>query len=118
MTTHPEPSQVTERYTISPTPHVPNSKLPVIVYRKVLLGYSEDAKIDFLENNGWKKGGQWGPYPIPHFHSTVHECYVVIRGKGTYVLGKSPIDDEVNETGEKNGLVIDMEEGDVFVLPV
>ncbi|KAF7560995.1 hypothetical protein G7046_g3137 [Stylonectria norvegica] len=106
-----------EVYFIRPTPHVPNSKLPVVVYRKALLGHTDDSKIQFIHNNGWEKTGQWGPYDVAHFHSTIHEAYVVLRGRGTYILGKSPIDPDVDEDGQENGLRLPMEDGDVFVLP-
>ncbi|KAK2612593.1 hypothetical protein QQS21_001365 [Conoideocrella luteorostrata] len=106
-----------ELHVVAPTPHVPNSKLPVMLYRKAFLKVSYDEMIKVIEGNGWAKGSHWGVYPTAHFHSNSHECYAIIRGKGTYVLGKSPIDNDVGGDGEKIGRDLLVEQGDIVVLP-
>ncbi|KAF2193524.1 hypothetical protein K469DRAFT_691090 [Zopfia rhizophila CBS 207.26] len=106
-----------EQHFLSSTPHVPNSKLPILVYRGVLQGFSADGMLEHIQSNEWIKGGQWKAYAVAHFHSNVHECYAVIKGKSTYQLGKSPIDAEVDEEGRENGMKLKVAEGDVFVLP-
>lgn len=45
-----------EEYYLKPTPYVPNSDLPVLVYRNVLPSpHDEDSATDFLEANSWEK---------------------------------------------------------------
>lgn len=111
-----------ESYVIPPTPHVPNSHLPVLVYRNALPDTSPDGILSLIESNKWIKGGQWKgsltSIGIPHFHSNTHECYAVISGKTKYLLGRGPLDGEVNEEGRPNGMLLSVGKGDVFVLPV
>ncbi|PSN75531.1 hypothetical protein BS50DRAFT_568165 [Corynespora cassiicola Philippines] len=105
------PNLLPELLHIPPTPHIPNSSLPVLVYRQALATFPYDAILSLLQQNGWKKGGQWKTYKTAHFHSNVHECYVVIHGKCRYLLGCRP------EDGAAGGVEMDIEVGDVFVLP-
>jgi uncharacterized protein YjlB len=111
----PEP----EVFYLPPTRYVPNSKLPVLVYRGVLGSSPTPESIrSQIEPNKWIRGGQWKTYPTPHFHSVSHECYAVFQGKSTFRLGKSPIDPDTNEHGERLGHDVVLERGDVIVLPV
>ncbi|RDW83505.1 putative cupin protein [Coleophoma crateriformis] len=110
---HVEP----ELHYVHPTPHSPNSKLPIIVYRGALQDTSAESILSTIEPNAWLKGGQWKTYKIPHFHSNTHECYGIIKGSSTYLLGKSPIDPDTYENGEPIGFVLHVKVGDVFVLP-
>lgn len=51
-----------EQYILPPTPHVPNSPLPVLVYRNVLPpSLTVDSVQKFIERNGWKR--QVGTFP-------------------------------------------------------
>ena len=122
MSPIPPPTPVTpETHLIPPTQHSPNSALPIIVYRQVLTDTSPSAILSTIEPNGWLKGGQFKASPaskVPHFHSVCHECYGIIRGRSTYLLGKSPVDEDVDGLGRKLGLELRVEKGDVFVLPV
>ncbi|EOD50968.1 putative cupin domain protein [Neofusicoccum parvum UCRNP2] len=110
---HVEP----ETFWVKPTPHVPNSALPVVVYRKALSDTSPENILSAIERNGWLKGGQWKTYKVAHFHSNTHECYGIIRGNTTYLLGKSPEDADIDDEGNPNGTKFFAEAGDVFVLP-
>ena len=111
----PEP----EPYYLPPTHFVPNSKLPVLVYRGVL-GDSPtpDSVRSLIEPNKWIRGGQWKTYPTAHFHSVSHECYAVFQGRSTFRLRKSPIDPETNERGDRLGVDVKLAKGDIIVLPV
>lgn len=52
-----------EVYHCGQTPFVPNSKLPILVYRDVLpKPFSEEATKQFLEKNEWPYG-VWRPFP-------------------------------------------------------
>ncbi|KAF1809885.1 hypothetical protein P152DRAFT_402384 [Eremomyces bilateralis CBS 781.70] len=101
---------------VNPTPHVPNSHLPVLFYRSVFENVNEEAIRTAIEKHGWMKGGQWGTYKVPHFHTTTHECYAVLKGKCSYGLGRSPLDQGQGED-KGTGKVIQITQGDVFVLP-
>jgi uncharacterized protein YjlB len=104
---------------LPPTRYVPNSKLPVLVYRGVLGSSPTPESIrSQIEPNKWIRGGQWKTYPTAHFHSVSHECYAVFQGKSTFRLGKSPIDPDTNEHGERLGHDVVLERGDIIVLPV
>lgn len=72
-------------------------------------------KINYVEMNRWNKCGQWGPYPTPHFHTNTHECYAVLAGLGTFILGKSPIDADTDEHDWTLGIKVHLEEGDAIV---
>ncbi|KAJ9634065.1 hypothetical protein H2199_009138 [Coniosporium tulheliwenetii] len=86
-----------EQHWLRPTPHVPNSKLPFLVYRGVFKGQSADETKKHIEANKWLKGA---------------------NGKQTlYEVGKSPIDDEFDADGKRTGFRVWLEQGDVFVLP-
>ena len=112
--TPPEP----EIFRLKPTPHVPNSRLPVIVYRRVLNNTSPQHILKTIEPNGWLKGGQWKTFKTVHFHSNSHECYGIIRGSSTYMLGRSDLDSEKDDAGNTNGTTFFAQAGDVFILPV
>lgn len=107
-----------EQYFLDPTPHVPNSRLPILVYRDALADTTPGNILNTIEPNGWLKGGQWKTYKVPHFHAACHECYAVIKGKTTYLLGVGPTDPEFDERGTRHGMKLTVQKGDVFVLPV
>ncbi|KAL4925238.1 cupin domain-containing protein [Aspergillus undulatus] len=106
-----------EQYFLSPAPHVPNSKLPILVYRNALNNTSPRNILNIIEPNGWIKGGQWKTYKVPHFHTQCHECYGIIKGGSTYLLGVGPKDPEFDRQGRPYGMKLTVQKGDVFVLP-
>lgn len=106
-----------ETYLLSPTSHVPNSRLPVLVYRQVLFPSNETTATakgarELIEKNHWLQGGIWKAIKTHHFHSVTHECYAVFKGESRLLLGKGPLD------GEDAGVEVDVETGDIIVLPV
>jgi uncharacterized protein YjlB len=104
-----------EAYYFIPTPHVPNSKYPVLIYRSVLrTSPTATSTRSLIERNHWVQGGVFKTYKAHHFHSVTHECYAVFKGKSRLLLGRGPLDD-----AEKDGGVeVDVEVGDIIVLPV
>lgn len=85
---------------------IPNSDLPVLIYRSALEG--DDLEADFkklFHQNHW--GGTWalGIYGYHHFHSNAREALGVAAGSATLVLG-----------GEGSAPVV-VEKGDVLLLP-
>lgn len=82
------PSPPETYYVTSPTPHVPNSPLPVLIYRSAL---PEDPDAEttrsHIESNDWLQGGVFKTYTAHHFHSVTHECYAVFRGSSKLFIG-------------------------------
>lgn len=93
-------SSSVECYLLAPTNDVPNSQLPVILYRDVLPEpRNEETTTQFLTAYGWEKRvweiyiiewlycfdqwlietcdakGTWGHISMRHFHPNTHECY-------------------------------------------
>ena len=85
---------------------IPNNKLPVIVYQKVI-----DVKdtSDWLENtfkkNNWLNNWRDIVLPYDHFHSNTHEVLGLGRGKVSLKIGGV------------NGKIFDLNMGDVLIIP-
>lgn len=112
-----------EKVFVPSTTHSPNSELPVLAYRNALTDKTLEGSLAAVEPTGWIKGGHWKIAGVvdaatPHFHSTTHECYTVLRGRGTYLLGKSPLDPDVDENGQSVGVSFTASAGDIFAFPV
>jgi uncharacterized protein YjlB len=87
---------------------VPNSNLPVLLYRNVLATNVKDKAIKFRKKfkaSGWI--GMWTDtiYDYTHFHSNAHEVLGIAEGKLTVRLG-----------GEE-GKLFRLRAGDMLVLP-
>jgi len=87
---------------------VPNSHLPVLLFRGVLEPHSTDKAQRFrkaFEKNGWT--GLWTDtiYDYVHFHSNAHEVLGIAEGKVTVKLGG------------KEGRNFRLKAGDMLVLP-
>src|SRR3569832_1160446 len=85
---------------------MPNSDLPVVIYRNAVGG--EDLERVFRQlftHKGW--GGLWtdGIFGYNHFHSNAHEVLGVIDDTAMLVLG--------GDAGQE----IDISRGDVLILP-
>ena len=87
-----------------------NPRLPFLIYPKVidLTGRVEPAEVieETFATNGWGDN-MWrnGVYPFPHYHSMIHEVMGLARGRVRVRFGG------------KGGEEIDLEAGDVAVLP-
>ena len=92
---------------LQPDEVMPNSALPVLIYRGVLTGETNKAGgFDALfEANGWVGIWRDGVYDYNHFHSNAHEVLGVARGAAELQLGGD------------SGKTISVEAGDVIVLP-
>lgn len=112
-----DPTQQTttfpETYFLARTAHVPNSSLPVLLYRSVLpLPYHQQSARRVLEANDWIQGGVFSHYPSHHYHSVTHECYAVFQGSSRFLLGKGPLDET------ESGVEVRLNAGDIIVQPV
>ena len=86
---------------------VPNSKLPLVLYRGALpeTGDRAAACERMFARNGWPDSWRNGIYAHHHYHSTAHEVLGIARGSARVRLG-----------GE-NGQTIELRAGDVVVIP-
>lgn len=87
---------------------VPNSPLPLLLYRCVIAVDSAEPERDIellFGANGW--GDMWrnGIYDYPHYHSTAHEALGVARGHARVRFGGA------------RGREIEIVAGDVAILP-
>ncbi len=84
---------------------VPNSSLPVLIYRGVVpIGDSEAIEAT-LRTNRWRPDWRDGVYSDHHYHSTAHEALACTDGTAELILG-----------GE-SGPVATISAGDLLVLP-
>jgi len=103
-------AQQPEVYWTKPTPHVPNSSLPILVYRGVLpADLSVDSATQTLEANNWMKGGVFKHFPTAHYHSNTSECYAAISGWTECLYGVGPLDNQ------DDGISFNMKAGDIAV---
>lgn len=84
---------------------IPNSRLPVLVYRSFGGARTPRQCVELFAGNGWL--GAWvdGIYPFHHFHSTAHEALGIVGGSASVVLGGP------------EGRRFEIAPGDVLVLP-
>lgn len=83
---------------------IPNSRLPLLVYRDVVP--ADAAAIERLfAANRWPPAWRDGVHPFHHFHSTAHEVLGVARGEASVLFGGP------------GGQVLTVRAGDVVVVP-
>lgn len=83
---------------------IPNSCLPMLVYRQAVP--ADPAEIErIFAANSWPPAWRDGVHPFHHFHSTAHEALGVARGYARVMFGGS------------SGRVLEVRAGDVVVLP-
>jgi uncharacterized protein YjlB len=86
---------------------VPNNRLPMLVYRGAIGARDIASAIEkTFQKNGWGHG-LWhnGIYPFTHYHSQIHEVLGIAAGKARVRFGG------------RNGEELEVEAGDVAVLP-
>src|SRR5581483_9330476 len=88
MTDTPQLSAV-ETYCFADDGTVPNSALPLVVYRGAL-PESGDRAVSceaMFARNGWPDAWRNGIYPYHHYHSTAHEVLGIARGHARVRIG-------------------------------
>ncbi len=93
-----------QRFTFADDDAIPNSTLPLLVYRAALPADAEAIEAAFTRN-GWPPAWRWGVYPFHHFHSNAHEALGVFRGEARILFGGP------------EGEALDVRAGDVAVIP-
>ncbi len=86
----------------------PNSRLPLVLYRRALLVPERDLAATFehlFAVNGWHGSWRDGISRYHHYHSTAHEVLGVYRGSAKVQLG-----------GER-GIIQTVDPGDVIIIP-
>ena len=83
---------------------IPNSRLPLLVYRNAVPTDAAAIEQVFTANR-WPAAWRDGVHPFHHFHSTAHEVLGVARGEASVLFGGP------------NGKVLTVRAGDVVVVP-
>jgi uncharacterized protein YjlB len=84
---------------------IPNSPLPVLVYRGVEALRDARSCEALFASHGWLGAWRDGIFSFHHFHSTAHEVLGVVAGRADVVLGGP------------RGRRFEVRSGDVLVLP-
>jgi uncharacterized protein YjlB len=85
---------------------IPNSPLPVLVYRDVPEARDAADCEALFARQGWLGAWRDGIFSFHHFHSTAHEVLGIVAGSASVVLG-----------GPSVGRQFEVGPGDVLVLP-
>lgn len=83
---------------------IPNSPLPLLVYRSALPADPVAIERTFAQNR-WPPAWRNGVHPYHHFHSNTHEALGVARGSATVLFGGP------------NGRALTVSAGDIVVVP-
>jgi len=93
-----------ETHTFADAGAIPNSRLPLLVYRAALPADAAVMERHFAAN-GWSGGWHNGIFPFHHFHSNTHEVLGIASGRATVLFGGP------------EGQAVEVRAGDVVVLP-
>ena len=91
-------------FTFSDDGAIPNSPLPLLVYRGAVPADAAEIERVFAANQ-WPPAWRDGVHPFHHFHSTAHEVLGVARGEVAVLFGGP------------GGQVLTVRAGDVVVVP-
>jgi uncharacterized protein YjlB len=83
---------------------IPNSALPLLVYRNAVPADATGIERVFAANR-WPPAWRDGVHPFHHFHSSAHEALGVAQGQATVLFGGP------------GGQVLTVQAGDVVVIP-
>lgn len=93
-----------QTFTFSDDGAVPNSRLPLLVYRRAVP--PDPAAIErIFTANRWPAAWRDSVHPFHHFHSDAHEVLGVASGSGKVLFGGA------------SGQVLEVSAGDVVVIP-
>ena len=101
-------SAAPEAYHFADDGHIPNSRYPLLVYRRAFAerGAAGAAWLEHhFAGHNWTNSWRNGVYPFHHYHSTSHEVLGVYAGAARLQLG-----------GE-GGRAVAVQAGDILVIP-
>jgi uncharacterized protein YjlB len=111
-------------YHLPPTALVPNSPRPLIHYRNLFPNPQDRSPTTLhhrFASNGWSTQWIWryGKDQTSHYHSSAHECMVVLTGTARIRFGVADVSDHASpeRSSEEGGVEIEARAGDVFILP-
>jgi uncharacterized protein YjlB len=84
---------------------IPNSQLPVLIYRGVSEAGDARACEALFASHRWQGAWRDGIFSYHHFHSTAHEVLGIVAGRVSVALGGP------------DGTRLEVARGDVLVLP-
>jgi uncharacterized protein YjlB len=84
---------------------IPNSRLPVLIYRELEAAKDARGCEELFDSNGWVPDWRNGIFSFHHFHSITHEVLGIVSGTATVKLGGP------------SGRSFEVGRGDVLVLP-
>ena len=93
-----------ETYVFEDDGRIPNSRLPLLVYRQAVPADPAAIEKRFAAHD-WSGGWRNGIYPFHHFHSTAHEVLGIARGSAEVMFGGP------------SGRAVTVNAGDVVVIP-
>src|SRR3954471_22990927 len=93
-----------ETYRFADDGGFPNSRLPLLIYRRALPADADLMQRQFAAN-GWSNAWGNGVFPFHHFHSKAHEVLGVAAGESRVACGGP------------SGQIIPIRAGDVIVIP-
>ena len=93
-----------QAFTFADDGAIPNSKLPLLVYRQAVPPDAAAIEHIFTANR-WPAAWRDSVHPFHHFHSDAHEVLGVASGSGKVLFGGP------------SGQVLDVSAGDVVVVP-
>lgn len=91
-------------FTFSDDGAIPNSRLPLLVYRDAVPADAAEIERVFAANR-WPPAWRDGVHPFHHFHSTAHEVLGVAQGEAWVLFGG------------RGGTMLTVRAGDVVVVP-
>ncbi|TFY74687.1 hypothetical protein EWM64_g9325 [Hericium alpestre] len=99
---------------LNPTPLVPNSPYPLLVYRDAFpKDVGPDAIAARFEQNAWIRQWTYGMYDRSHYHSTTHEALGIFRGSALLKFGIA--DGEAEEPC--SAVQLEVHAGDAIIIP-
>ncbi len=102
------PESEPEKMVFEDDGQIPNSELPLLIYRDVFAEREEEGAAWLEEKfaaNNWRNSWRNGIYDYHHYHSITHEVLGVYAGSGLLHLG--------GEQGQR----VTVEAGDVIIIP-
>lgn len=93
-----------ETFVFADDGRIPNSRLPLLLYRQTLPAEPLAMERTFLRN-GWSNGWRDGIFDYHHFHSIAHEVLGIAKGEAHVAFGGP------------RGRVLSVTAGDVVVIP-